>query len=86
MAGATGAAFLAGLLPFIGFLGILALWFLAFATPVMVIRWFVKFGDLQSPDPEFINARHAAVAVAIVSALVLVVLIAYAVIAHYVTR
>jgi hypothetical protein len=71
MAGATGAFFLIGFLPFLGFLGTLGFWFLTIATPVMVIRWFVKFGDLESADPDFISARHAAIAVAIIAAAVL---------------
>jgi hypothetical protein len=77
MAGAIGAFFLIGFLPFLGFLGTLGFWFLTVATPVMVIRWFVKFGHLQSADPDFISARQAAITVAIIAALVLLAVIAF---------
>lgn len=76
MAGAIGTFFLIGFLPFLGFLGNLGFWFLAVATPVMVIRWFVKFGDLQSGDPDFISARHAAITVGIIATAVVLLVVA----------
>jgi hypothetical protein len=82
MAGATGALFLVGLLPFVSFLGTLGFWFLAVATPVMVVRWFAKFRDLASTDPDFVSARHAAIAVAICSAVVLLALLAAFILLH----
>lgn len=86
MAGATGAFFLLGLLPFVGFLGTLGFWFLALATPVMVVRWFVKFGDLKSGDPEFVSARQAAIAVGIIAAIVLLLVAAGFLFTHLMAR
>lgn len=82
MAGAIGAFFLASLLPFVGGLGNLGFLFLAIATPVMVVRWFVRFGKLPSADPEFRSARHAAIAAGIVSVAVLLILIAAFLLLH----
>jgi len=82
MAGAIGAFFFVGMLPIVGGLGTLGFWFLATATPVMVGRWFVKFGKLTSIDADFVSARHAATAVGIVSATVLVAVIAVAIVLH----
>jgi hypothetical protein len=82
MAGATGGFFLVSLLPFVGGLGNLGFLFLAVATPVMVVRWFVKFRDLASTDPDFVSARHAAIAVAICSASVLLALLAAFIFLH----
>jgi hypothetical protein len=75
MAGAIGGCFLIGLLPLVGFLGNLGFWILAVATPAMVIRWFVKFGDIKSTDPDFVSARHSAIAVGIIAATVLLLLV-----------
>ena len=82
MAGAIGGFFLVSLLPFVGGLGNLGFLFLVIATPVMVIRWFVRFGNLTSSDPDFVSARHAATAAGIVSVAVLLILIAAFILLH----
>ena len=55
----------------------------AVATPAMTIHWFVKFGDLKSADPDFGSARQAAIAVGIISTVVLVILIAATLFLHF---
>lgn len=82
MAGTAGTFFLLRFLPFISILGIVGFWFLAVATPVMVIRWFVKFGDLTSGDPEFARARRTAIVVGIGSIVVLLLIAAAILITH----
>ena len=82
MAGAIGAFFLVSLLPLVGGLGNLGFLFLAVATPVMAVRWFVRFGKLTSTDPDFNSARHAAIAAGIVSAAVLLAILAAFLLLH----
>lgn len=68
-------AFLAcfGLLfiPFIGLAAAVGLWFLRIALPVMVVRWWIKFGKIKTNEIDYFRAKQAAVIVSIVSVLAL---------------
>jgi len=53
--------------PFLGLVGIVGLWFLRIAIPVMVVRWWIKFGSIKTDDPDFARAKRAAIIVGIVA-------------------
>ncbi len=53
--------------PFLSMASALAIWFLRFAIPVMVIRWWIKFRDIKTSDPDFAAARRAAIIVSVVA-------------------
>jgi hypothetical protein len=55
--------------PFLSLAGIVGLWFLRFAIPVMAIRWWIKFGRIKTNDPDFVRARRAAIIVSIIAVL-----------------
>lgn len=60
--------------PFLGLLGIVGFVFIKYALPVMLIRWWVKYGRIQTIDPDFRTARKSAIIVSIASVLVLFLL------------
>ena len=51
--------------------GIVALWFLEAAIPLMTIRWWAKFGELRIDDPGFARARRTALHVGVGAAVFL---------------
>jgi hypothetical protein len=53
------------LAPIVGFLGYWSLIFLLFAVPAMAVRWWIKFGQIQSIDPDFCRARQTIVVISI---------------------
>ena len=53
--------------PFVGLAGAVGLWFLRTAIPVMVVRWWIKFGSIKTDDPDFARAKRAAIIVGIVA-------------------
>lgn len=55
--------------PFVGLAGAVGLWFLRIAIPVMVVRWWIKFGSIKTDDPDFARAKRAAIIVGIVALL-----------------
>ena len=58
--------------PFAGLLGIAGYYFLVFATPVMAVRWWVRFGRIETEDRDFGRAKRTAIIVgALVSLLLL---------------
>jgi endogenous inhibitor of DNA gyrase (YacG/DUF329 family) len=57
--------------PFLYFAGFLGLWFLRIAIPVMLIRWWVKFGGIKTTDADFGRAKRAAIVVSVVAVLAL---------------
>jgi hypothetical protein len=59
-------------IPFIGLAGGLGIWFLRIAIPVMVVRWWVRYGKLKTTDPDFSKARRRAIIVSVVAVLLLV--------------
>jgi hypothetical protein len=72
MAWAYVTFFLVLFIPFLGLAGIVGLWFLAIAIPVMVIRWWIKFGAIKTNDPDFPRAKRSTIIVSIVAILGLV--------------
>ncbi len=58
--------------PFLGLAGLVGLWFLRIAIPVMVVRWWIKFGSIKTDEPDFARAKRAVIIVGIVALLALV--------------
>jgi hypothetical protein len=73
MAIGVPVAFIVSLLPFVSLLGALSLTFLCFAVPVMSIRWWVKFNDIQSNESDFRRARGIVIGISIVSVILVIV-------------
>jgi hypothetical protein len=71
MAWALLTFFILMFVPFLGLAGIVGLWFLRIAIPVMVVRWWIKFGSIKTDDPDFTRAKRAVVVVGIVALLAL---------------
>jgi hypothetical protein len=71
MAWALLTFFLLIFIPFLGLAGIVGLWFLRIAIPVMVIRWWIKFGSIKTEDPDFARAKRAAIIIGVVGFLAL---------------
>jgi hypothetical protein len=67
MAWALIPSFLVLFVPLFTMAGVLALWFFRFAIPIMVIRWWYKFREIKTSDPDFAGARRAAVIVSVVA-------------------
>ncbi len=55
-----GTFFLLRLVPLLGLIGIAGLWFLEFAIPTMVIRWWINFRTVKTVDAEFHSAKRTA--------------------------
>jgi hypothetical protein len=53
--------------PFVGNLGYWGLIFLLFAIPVMIVRWWVKFGSIQTKESDFSRARGTVIAISVPS-------------------
>jgi hypothetical protein len=75
MSWAVGSFFLILFLPIVGLAGYLGLWFLRFAIPFMSVRWWIKFGKIQTGDPDFSSAKNAATAASVLGGLLLLGLI-----------
>ncbi|HEY4380664.1 MAG TPA: hypothetical protein VGN01_09995 [Acidobacteriaceae bacterium] len=71
MCWAAGSFFLIMFLPLLGFAGFFGLWFLRFALPFMSIRWWIKFGRIQTDDPDFSRAKNTATAASVLAGLLL---------------
>jgi hypothetical protein len=65
MAIAILVAFALSFAPFVGFLGYWGLIFLLFAVPVMLVRWWVKFGSIQTNESDFSRARGIVIALSV---------------------
>ncbi|MGB9408038.1 MAG: hypothetical protein WCA89_10915 [Terracidiphilus sp.] len=65
MAIAVLVAFALSFAPIVGFLGYWGLIFLLFAVPFMVVRWWVKFGSIQTNESDFSRARGIVIAISI---------------------
>jgi hypothetical protein len=65
MAGSAFTFYLLRFVPVLNLMGIVALWFLEAAIPLMTIRWWAKFGDLRIDDPGFARARRTALHVGV---------------------
>jgi hypothetical protein len=59
-------------IPFVSLAGVAGIWFLRIAIPVMVVRWWIKFGSIKTDDPDYSRAKRAAIVVGIVAVLALV--------------
>jgi hypothetical protein len=57
--------------PLLGILGGVGLIFLRVAIPVMVIRWWIRYGKLHSTDPDLSKARKRAIVVTVVAVLLI---------------
>jgi hypothetical protein len=57
--------------PFLGLIGLIGFVFIKYALPIMIVRWWIKFGSIKTTDPDFSNARKTAIWVSAVSFLVL---------------
>ena len=60
--------------PFLGLIGIVGFVFLKYAIPVMAIRWWISFGRIKTPDPDFSRARRTVILVSAADFLVLLLL------------
>ncbi len=69
MAWAVLAFFGVLFVPFISLAGLVGLWFLRIAIPVMVIRWWIKFGAIKTPDTDFKMAKRSAIIVGVLAVL-----------------
>jgi hypothetical protein len=56
---AMPAFFLLSFVPFIGIVGFAGTVATLFIVPLNVIRWRIRFGRLESPDPDLARARRA---------------------------
>jgi hypothetical protein len=56
VAGAMWLFFLLSFIPFISFVTFWAYWFTFAAVPVFAIIWQVRFGNIESPDPDYQKA------------------------------
>ncbi|MEP6946962.1 MAG: hypothetical protein ABJA02_13655 [Acidobacteriota bacterium] len=57
LAGAMWAFFFLSFLPFFGFVLSWAFYVIAVLIPILLIVWYVKYGDLKTLDPEFKTAK-----------------------------
>jgi hypothetical protein len=57
--------------PFLGLFGLVGFVFIKYALPVMIVRWWIKYGRIKTTDPDFRNARGTVIWVSAVSFLVL---------------
>jgi polyferredoxin len=57
--------------PFLGLLGLVGFVFIKYALPIMVIRWWIKYGRIKTSDPDFRKARGTVIWVSAISFLVL---------------
>lgn len=64
--------FAAMFVPFFGFLGLVGFYVLVFAVPVLAVRWWIRFGVIQSSDPDFTRARRTLLMVSVMASLLLV--------------
>lgn len=55
--------------PFLGLAGAVGFWFLRIAVPVMVIRWWIRFGSIETSDADFPGAKRSAIIVSVVALL-----------------
>jgi len=57
--------------PLLGMIGLFGFVFIKYATLVMTIRWWVKYGKLKTTDPDFSKARGTTIWVAAIDVLVI---------------
>jgi hypothetical protein len=59
-------------IPLVGLAGFVGLLFLRVAIPVMVVRWWIKFGSIKTDDRDFARAKRAAIVVSVIAALLVI--------------
>jgi hypothetical protein len=74
MGGCALGFFLVQFVPFLSLIGWAGLLFLQFAIPFMTIRWLIKYAQIESPDPEFRNAKRNAILVGFLAVFVIILL------------
>jgi predicted RNA-binding Zn-ribbon protein involved in translation (DUF1610 family) len=57
--------------PFLGLSGLVGFAFIKYAIPVMAVRWWIKYGRIQSQDLDLRRARKTVIVVSVVSLVVL---------------
>jgi hypothetical protein len=57
--------------PFLGLAGLVGFVFIKYALPVMIIRWWIKYGRIKATDSDYRSARKTAMLVSVVSFLIL---------------
>ena len=60
--------------PFVSLGGLIGFVLMKYAVPIMTIRWWIKYGRLQTQDPDFRKARKTTIWVGIISLLTLLFL------------
>jgi hypothetical protein len=61
-------------IPFMGLLGAAGYYFLLFAIPFLVIRWWLKFHSIRTEDSDFKRAR---ITVIVISVLIVIPILLY---------
>ena len=57
--------------PFLGLIGMGGFVFINYALPVMIIRWWIKYGRIKTADTDFFTARKTVIWVSAISFVVL---------------
>jgi hypothetical protein len=57
--------------PFLGLAGLVGFVFIKYALPVMIIRWWIRYGRIKTNDSDFPNARKTVIWVSAISLIVL---------------
>ena len=57
--------------PLLGMIGLFGFVFIKYATLVMTIRWWVKYGKIKTTDPDFSKARGTTIFVVAIDVLVI---------------
>jgi len=67
-------------LPFFGAVGLVGLCGLTVAMPFWALRWWIKFGKLDSRDPEYRASRNTVRAIGLIVSVLLAILVTTAVV------
>jgi hypothetical protein len=59
-------------IPLLSLIGVVGPWFLRLAIPFMCVRWWVKYGKINTTDPDFSNARGTAIWVSVVGVIAVI--------------
>jgi hypothetical protein len=76
MAGSMLVFLLLSFLPLVGFVAMIGFYFLVVAVPVMMVRWWVKFGSLTCDDSDWGRAKRTVLMAAGIWAIFLILLMA----------
>jgi hypothetical protein len=56
-------------IPFMGLLGICGYYSMIIAVPSLAIRWWVRFHEIETDDPDFRRAKRTVIVISALSAL-----------------